>query len=40
MYVLRTGSLYGVCQDPVSRVILGVIDETVFNESQIDACKK
>lgn len=35
--VLRTGSLYRVCQDPVGGVVLGVIDEAVLNESQIDA---
>lgn len=37
---LRTGSLYRVCQDPVSSVILGMVDETIFNESQINACQK
>lgn len=37
---LFTSSLYGVCQDPVSGVVFGVVDETIFNESQINACKK
>lgn len=32
-----TSSLDRVCQNPVSRVVLCVIDETVLNESQVDA---
>lgn len=34
---LCTCSLYRVCQDPVSSVVLGVVDESVFNKSQIDS---
>lgn len=38
--VLLTGSLYRVGQDPVGSVVLGVIDETVFNESQINSFRE
>ena len=39
MALVCTSSLYGVRQDPVCSVILGVVDETIFNESQINACE-
>lgn len=32
-----TGSLYGVGEDSVGRVVLGVVDETVLNEGQINS---
>lgn len=37
---LCTGSLDRVCQDPLGGVVLGVVDEAVFDERQIDPWEK
>lgn len=37
---LCTGSLDRVCQDPVRSVVLGVVDEAVFDERQINPWNK
>lgn len=34
-----TSSLYGVGEDSVGRVVLGVVDEAVLDEGQVNSCR-